>query len=436
MKFIFADALDFVDPRYDFVLDRASAGRKPYWDDCYPHEMFRGAPYDGVLISRAIVGDAKVPGKYSLPQSMRFRRVGAREFLRLEGPGHGSLLLFGDCGAFSYANQEKPPYGTDDTLDFYADGRFTHGCSVDHVIFDFDPALKGMAGGTADAKARWDITIGNAKSFLKASPALGRGFTPLGVVQGWSPDSMAEAARQLEKMGYKYLAVGGMVPLNARDIHQCLTAIRGKISPGVRLHLLGFAKADQVIEFQDYGVASFDSSSPLIRAFKDARSNYYLPASGGKLDYYTALRVPQATENARLVRKAKSGSVDQEMLQALEQRALKALRTYDIGRESLTNTLDQVLEYHQSLDAGGSNTAESFRARYEKTLAERPWKKCKCEVCRALSIEVVIFRTSNRNKRRGFHNLFVYHEHLKKVTERKNDGTEKTPISRRIRQAA
>ena len=53
-------------------------------------------------------------------------------------------------------------------------------------------------------------------------------------------------------------------------------------------------------------------------------SNYYLPADKGELAYYTALRVPQATENARLVRKAKAGSVDQEDLLKLEATALRS----------------------------------------------------------------------------------------------------------------
>jgi hypothetical protein len=29
-------------------------------------------------------------------------------------------------------------------------------------------------------------------------------------------------------------------------------------------------------------------------------------------------------------------------------------------------------------------------------------------------VEVIIFRSSNRNKRRGFHNLAVYHEHVQR----------------------
>ena len=78
MKFIFADNLDYVDPRYDFLEDRSPADRETYWDDQYPHEILGFAPYDGILISRAVVGGHQLSGKYTESQAMRLRRVGAR----------------------------------------------------------------------------------------------------------------------------------------------------------------------------------------------------------------------------------------------------------------------------------------------------------------------------------------------------------------------
>ncbi|WP_287378210.1 hypothetical protein [Mesorhizobium sp.] len=122
MKFIFADSLDHVDPRYDFIRDRYAAGRTPYWDDFYPHEIMGYAPYDGVLVSRGIVGGAAVGGKYTEAQAMRFRRVGARTFLRLDTPEFAHLPIFGDCGAFTYHKEELPPYTPEDTAEFYDDG--------------------------------------------------------------------------------------------------------------------------------------------------------------------------------------------------------------------------------------------------------------------------------------------------------------------------
>src|SRR3954462_4676274 len=110
MRFIFADNMDFVDPGYDFKADRHAAGRKAYWDDAYPHEILGYAPYDGVLVSRGIVGDGPVKGKYSDAQAMRFKRVGVHTFLRLEKPEFANLSLFGDCGAFTYVKEDVPPY--------------------------------------------------------------------------------------------------------------------------------------------------------------------------------------------------------------------------------------------------------------------------------------------------------------------------------------
>lgn len=424
MKFIFADALDMIDPQFDFRADRMADDREKYWTDVYPHEYFPTAPYDGVLVSRGIVGDDLFRGKYPDDLMMRFRRVGARAFLRLDGRRFATMSIFGDCGAFSYAHLDEPPYTPDMMLDFYADGRFTHGCSVDHIIFDFDADARGLKSGSTAARRRFDITLQNATRFLKASKGIGRHFTPIGVVQGWSPSSMAYAAGRLEKMGYTYLAVGGMVPLNARQIHRCLEEIRKTISARTKLHLLGFAKAEQIHEFKQYRIASFDTTSPLRRAFKDAKANYYHATQEGRLDYFTAIRIPHATENSRLKQKAKSSGSDQEHLQGLERRALDALRRFGQRRGTVNATLEAVINYsrefihdsRRSVDANQKMVAASASA-VRRTLEHRPWDSCRCRVCREAGIDTIIFRGSNRNKRRGFHNIAIYHNYVRRVVQ-------------------
>lgn len=420
MKFIFADGLDMIDPKYNFIEDRPDEDRDGYWSDQYPHEHFRTPPYDGVLISRGIVGDDLFPGKYTSSMAMRFRRIGARAFLRMNNERLGHLPIFGDCGAFSYAEMDEPPYTVDMMLDFYADGQFTHGCSVDHIIFDFDANAKNMKGGSPSTRKRFDITLENAAEFLKSSRHLGRSFTPLGVAQGWSPSSIGEAARRLEKMGYKYLAIGGLVPLRAEQIHLCLRAIREKISPATKLHLLGFAKADQIHQFVGYRIESFDSTSPLRRAFKDAKANYYSATGKNTLDYHTAIRIPHPTENSRLKKKAKSKGVDQDELLMLDRKAMSSLRDYDRGRTTIDRCVDTVMAYSREfLWVDGKSPRENRLAMTKsevalrRTLSDRPWKQCKCRVCREVSIEAMIFRGSNRNKRRGFHNLQVFYRHIK-----------------------
>src|SRR3546814_6336066 len=75
-----------------------------------------------------------------------------------------------------------------------------------------------MEGGTTEAHRRFDITLENANAVWRATRDMSNRFTPLGVIQGWSPGSMAEAARRLVAMGYNYLAVGGTVPLKSPQI--------------------------------------------------------------------------------------------------------------------------------------------------------------------------------------------------------------------------
>ena len=422
MKFIFADSLDYVDPRYDFLADRSPPGREPYWDDKFPHEILGHAPYDGVLVSRGIADRRMSSAKYTEAQARRFRTVGGREFLRFREADFPGSLLFGDCGAFAYHKEKVPPYTPEDMVEFYEDGGFTHGCSVDHIIFEFDPNAGTGQGGSAEARERFDITLDNADRFLKAAKRLGNRFVPMGVVQGWSPASMAEAARRLQAMGYDYLALGGMVPLKAPEIHECLKAIREAIGPRIRLHVLGFAKADQIHEFAGYGIASFDTTSPLIRSFTDAKANYYLGGPDGRLRYFTAIRIPQALENPKLMRGVKSGALGAEELQRLERNALAALRSYDKGDCPIDDTLEAVLAYsvsmeHAETEAARSKKLGALRARYRDTLAQKPWKQCDCAICSAISVEVMIFRASNRNKRRGIHNLEVFGRHVHALRE-------------------
>ena len=298
MKFIYADSLDYVDPGYNFERDEFAPGRQPYWDDVFAHELLAKPPYDGILVSRAILGGGGVSGKYSEAQSMRFVREGARRFLRLDREEFKDLLLFGDCGAFSYRDLIEPPYRPSEIIEFYETAEFTHGCSIDHIIFDFRENGKPSEA----TKARYDLTLSLGREFISECRSQDVRFTPIGVIQGWSPASMARASSELTRMGYRYLAIGGLVPLGIRAIRKAVSAVHDAVKGirGVRIHLLGFAKAEHIEELKVYGVESFDSTSPLIRAFKDNARNYWQISPAGSLEYFSAIRVPQADSNVTL----------------------------------------------------------------------------------------------------------------------------------------
>ena len=418
MNFIFADNLDTVDPNYDFSEDRSPSDREPYWDDYFPHEILKKSPYDGMLVSRATIGSRQISGLYNESQAMQFLRVGARKFLRFSKKDYPNSIVMGDCGAFSYHNMDEPPYTIDEIVEFYGDGQFEAGCSLDHIIFNFanDSDVKKFDRDTfAEMRRRFEITLENASKFYKQSKHLDN-FSPIGVVQGWSPKSMADAAEQLKKMGYKYIAIGGMALQSADQVKTVLKSIVSKTGNNMKIHILGFAKADQISEFSNLNLYSFDTTSPLVRAFKDSHRNYYLLQDDNTIDYYSSIRIPQSIENKTLVRLAKAGKYSQEELQRLERDAMDAIIRYDEGKLKLMETLETIMnysapllvEYESEYSDRNQKKLKVLRERYQRCLKSKPWKRCRCKICTEIGVQVIIFRGSNRNKRRGFHNLYTY----------------------------
>jgi hypothetical protein len=406
MKFFFPDSQDLVDPTFDFATERRFAHRVRHRDDQYAHEVFEDRVCDGLLVSKGIVdGLSGGAGKYSMAQRHRLLRVGAQEFFRLNRLGRPHLETLGDCGAFTYVREAVPPYSVDEVLQFYTDCDFDLGISVDHVILDYQPKWDGNASEVPTAvRDRQQITVHLAAEFWNRCRASKLRVKPLGVAQGWSPDSYAASVAQLEKIGYRYIAVGGMVPLRTRDILAILSAIKDKKSQDTRLHLLGITRTEVLGEFERLGAVSFDSTSPLRQAFKDDKNNYYAPQRS-----YTAIRVPQVEGNPDLQKRIRAGSVNQEQARRLESRCLELLTKYDAGDATL-ESVAQVLDEYEAVHSPG----KIFGGTNRETLASMPWKACPCAICRTLGIHVVLFRGAERNRRRGFHNLFVFYQQLQR----------------------
>jgi len=432
MKFIYSDNQDYVDPDYDFATDTFKPGRERYWDDRYAHELMAPAPYDGVLVSMSLVRQASNVAvskvRYSTKEEQRLLRDGVRRFLRLDGDRFRDMMLVGDCGAFAMTESSQTAFAPEEVVEFYAEAEFTHGVSPDLIIFECDlsnPTLEDYKEEVRSRiKQRFELTLHNAEVFYELARTEGFPFVPMGAVQGWSPESLGQAARQLEAMGFEYLAVGGLVPLKPEAIKVVLRHIRSNIRSTTKLHLLGFAKADNIHEFKDFGITSFDSSSPMVRAFRDDRANFFVDVGRPALEYFSAIRIPQAIENPSLMQGVKRGLFRAEELHDHEQAALETLRRFDRGEATLRAAVDAVLAYATFLGKAKSGevaTQEKVLAKterdLERTLSAAPWRLCGCEICTAIGIDVIIFRGSNRNKRRGMHNLGVYYRHLQRTLE-------------------
>ena len=248
---------------------------------------------------------------------------------------------------------------------------------------------------------RQQITLQLASEFLALSRARKVRFEPLGVAQGWSPASYAAAVRSLQEIGYKRIALGGMVPLKTPEILASLRAISLAREPDTQLHLLGITRCSNISEFASYGVTSFDSTSAFRQAFKDDKDNYHTMDRT-----YTAIRVPQVDGLPKLKKQILAGKVDQELAIQRERACLRALREYDVGQGSAQHVIDAIQRYN---DITGLRT---YYDAYLDVLTDTPWRSCPCSICTKAGINVILFRGSERNKRRGFHNIYVFRRRL------------------------
>jgi hypothetical protein len=213
-------------------------------------------------------------------------------------------------------------------------------------------------------------------------------------------------------MGYERIALGGMVPLKTAQILSCLQKISDVLKPQTELHLLGITRVDSMDEFAALGVSSFDSTSAFRQAFMDDRNNYHTAARS-----YVAIRVPQVDGNPALKRAILAGSVSQREALTAEREALDALRLYDGSTSSRLECLAALGAYESVCQ-----TKKSYLAAYEETLAASPWTQCPCRLCQEHGVEIAIFRGTERNKRRGFHNMSVLAQQMSALKSTRGDA--------------
>jgi hypothetical protein len=384
LRYFIPDWDDMVDPDYDFLTDTHSGGKASWKQEKYAHELYPQPNYDGLLVSRAVVEKSRrrkdLIDTFGIHRSMRVP---------------DEFPIMGDCGAFDYIMQDKPPYSTADVIDYYTKYGFDLGVSVDHLI---------VSNTFAAANERYQLTIQNAEDFLVKHRQAGLPWRPIGAVQGWDAKSYSEAAAQYVKMGYDYIALGGLVRTSTKDMLHIVSEVKKVVPSGIDLHLFGIARPAALRAFSRLGVTSVDSASHLRKAWMGTNDNYWT-LDGEK---YAAIRIPEIGKSKKAKELATSADVDKARL--LEQRCLDALRRYDKGTMGLAEVLDVILAFDQLIDPKSKR-----RQDYEKTLSAKPWKHCPCTLCRTEGIEVIIFRGNNRNRRRGFHNTYVFYELMKRV---------------------
>ncbi len=411
-RYFLPDWDDLLDPRFDFEGDSFSGASRSQRGDKHCCVLMKPRMSDGMLLSLAQQSTPK--GPLRRPEGTEPRSL-APPPLRSHFGLADDQYLFGDCGAFSYVNEAVPEISVEEAVALYESYGFDFGASVDHI-----PVASVMSDGQRveltekERRSRVNITHENAKSFIESARDRKVAFTPVGTIQGLTPEDFAQAVKYYYGFGYRHMAIGGLVPRKTKQVEAIVKAVMqavGELPRRPWIHLFGVYRPTLQALFRELKVDSFDSASYFRKAWLRSDQNY-LAANG---QWYAAIRVPM-TRDGRTRNRLEKMNADFELLEQQESAALKLLSQYDKEQVGVGEVLDAVLAYDENL--ARSSETKSMQEKYRRTLTERPWRECECNFCRELGIHMLIFRGANRNKRRGAHNTLMLYGKLKESSQK------------------
>jgi len=437
LKYFLPDWEDRLDPNFNFITDEFSEGHKKdlYDNGVYAHNLFKEVPYEGILFSLAVFQN-----KISLNNNdndndndndkeiYKIRNhTDIKNYLKISK--NSNLEVMGDCGAFGYVNEKEPPkfYSVENISKLYHKLNFDYGVAPDHLVVDNitindeNGKKKRVPLTQKDKDSRIALTLENAEKFLKLHNKKGYNYIPMGTAQGYDLKTYRSSVKSLIDMGYTYIALGALINYKTDFIIEILKEIQpllnendDKNNNDIKLHLFGIARVGAFKKFYDLGVSSMDSASYFRKAWLKSSKNYITDENIG----YPAIRIPQSTNKNMIKKVIDKSKYPIEKIKKMEQKSLDALLKYEKGELPLNETIDIIMEYDNIFVR--SSKDNNLKEKYYRLLKDKPWEKCQCPICKKLGIQVVIFRGTNRNKRRGFHNIWSLRKMMNKEL-RNND---------------
>jgi len=395
MRFFIPEWDDRVDPGYDFLTDTHSAAHNsnPLKNDFYMWDIFGidHVPFDGVLVSIATIQQNRK--KYE-----SILKTGIHHFLRLPY----DFEIIADCGAFSYIDETIPPYKTSEVLKLYSELGFNYGVSVDHLVV---PMYKDQN------QERIKITYSNGvEAFNEWKKHYKDDFQLIVAVQGAEVFDYIDMFEKYYLRGIRHFAFGSLVRAPTFFIVKLIDALIQNIKTTKKspdfIHFFGVARCalfPKFKELEELGIKiSFDSASYLRKAWLTSPSTQfnYIDQSW---DGYTAIRIPQKLSPIK-----ESFFQNPEEYQHLALDCLKKIREYDKNKITLEEVMENLKLFTEKIQED-----PKLLEYYQRTLKSKAWKQCPCPICKNIGVDVAIFRGNNRNRRRGFHNLFAFHKLLK-----------------------
>jgi hypothetical protein len=408
IKYFLPDWDDLLDNQFDFRTDTFSGDSRDQRNDLHCSVLMKPKRMcDGILVSLAQHITSKGPlRRINGTESLSLAPRNLRSFFGLDN----DQLLFGDSGAFSYANEDSPTITIEQAISLYEINGFDFGASVDHIPFQKVERNGSIVDLTREERLnRVKITAENAQQFIDLAKKWHVSFTPVGSIHGLNAKNYAEMAALYHELGYRHIAIGGLVPQSDEDVRDIVTQVMkavAQLKPRPWIHLFGIFRPKLQELFRELKIDSFDSATYFRKAWLRSDQNYL--AKNGK--WYAAIRVPM-TKDGRTRKELEESGFNISDLEREESRVMKLLCDYDHDVVGIDEVLEAVINYDKHLIR--SSDVRSLIDKYKRTLEDKPWRICDCPFCRNTGIHTLIFRGANRNKRRGAHNTLMLYEHLK-----------------------
>ncbi len=194
-------------------------------------------------------------------------------------------------------------------------------------------------------------------------------------------------------------------PLKTHEILAVLAAVDDVRDPRTELHLLGVTRCEHMPEF---------------RQLRGHELRQHLAVSAGVQGRPRQLLRPRSrirgAPRAAGRRQREAAGAGSAPARSTRQQA----QTPRAGRAAAPSRAFDRGEAERRRGGLGAARVRAAPRRQERTAATRtercstarPWKDCDCAVCQDVGIQVMLFRGTERNKRRGFHNLHVFARRL------------------------
>jgi hypothetical protein len=170
-----------------------------------------------------------------------------------------------------------------------------------------------------DTRFRYTLTLNNAQEMRELYDTEDYSFRLMVAIQGWDPESYADATETVLDQGYRYLGIGGVAGSRADDVRDIVTGVGTRVkdyeradTTRVDTHVFGFAKTDAFDTVGRTGMTSFDSAS-MLRSAWTGGDNYRLSSD----ERYDAIRVRFGSNRDTLEERIEKALRGQEVLHAL-----------------------------------------------------------------------------------------------------------------------